>query len=477
MKILVLLAGLMLACSSFSQSSAPTQQKLSFWDKLMNLLKVGDTYIYGDIDSYGLSFRALGKRSRFSWYGLRRKLRSEVKKSACQDLDCPDYYSDFSSITNSRKAKAKEIQWLTDMPTAFAKRWELISKAERSVYILTWGVYDDITGTTMAEKILDRLREVPDLDVRIIVDQKVAILEKHRAVLERLERESEGKVKIIRWNTTQYRLHVNHRKLMVTDGEHIILGGTNYGDNYSHLAGHQYWRDIDAYIHGFGVASQAQAQFAEVWNEQIIENEEVKHFTKIQTEIFPDDGDIPVQLLDHNPGNKTRNSDHNIVSGVYKLIVNAKKTIDIENAYVVLDPILREGLKKAVKKGVKVRLFTNSNESIDVPFLGNFVASSAKKALSYGVDVYLKKGTTLHSKFMIIDDKITMMGSHNLHPRSQALDGENVIVVFDKKLSLDLKKHFENGIAEALHPTKESDIDVHKALIDFIYGSLLFDHL
>jgi phosphatidylserine/phosphatidylglycerophosphate/cardiolipin synthase-like enzyme len=70
-----------------------------------------------------------------------------------------------------------------------------------------------------------------------------------------------------------------------------------------------------------------------------------------------------------------------------------------------------------------------------------------------------------------------MMGSHNMHPRSQAMDGENVVVVFDKEISRVLQASFEEGLLEAFHPTKESQIDSDKSLIDFVYGTLLFDHL
>ncbi len=478
MKSLVLTLGLVLTLQGVAQTpAAPTQAKLSFWQKLQALVQAADDYIYGDIDSYGLSMRALGKRSRFSWYGLRGKLRGEVKHSPCKSVDCPNYFEDLAALTNARATKAKELEWLIDMPTAFKRRLELIEKAQSSIYVLTWGIYDDLTGTAFAEGLLKKLKTHPDIDIRVIVDEKVALLEVHRAVIHRLATESEGKIKLIKWKSERYRIHANHRKLMIIDDEHVILGGTNYGDVYSHLTGDQLWRDADVYLRGFGVASKAQAQFAEVWNEQIFENPEAFDFSKLDPTDAPDDGEIPVLLLDHNPGNKLRRADHNILSAIYKLIANARHSVDIENAYFILDPVMRDALKKASKRGVRIRLLTNSKESIDVPLLGTFVASSAKKSIGYGVEVYLKQGSTLHSKYLIIDGEIVMIGSHNMHPRSQTVDGENVAIIFDKEHAQTLQKHFEAGLHEAFHPLKQKDIKVDKSIIDFVYGTILFDHL
>lgn len=480
MKTLFMLFILLLAAEGIAKGPAtdgPIQRDLSFWEKLKALLKVGDTYIYGDIDSYGLSWRSLGKASRFSWYGLRRKVRAEVKRSACQDFACPGYIEELAKITNARFAEATRVDWLTDMPSAFEKRWSLIDNAEESIYILTWGVYDDMTGTKLAEKILERLKSKPELDVRIIVDQKVALMERHRAVLQKINEESQGKVKIIHWHTPQYRVHAQHRKLMVVDGEHVMLGGANLGDAYSHIAGDTHWKDADVYILGRGIGAQAHAQFADIWNDQIIENPLAAKLPKLDPIPAIEDGIIPMLLIDHNPGTSLRKADHNILSAVYKLMADAKKTVDIENAYFILDPVMKDAIKKAVKRGVKVRIYTNSATSVDLPLLGGFVASSARKAMSYGAEVYLKKGATLHSKYMVVDGEIAMMGSHNMHPRSQAMDGENVVVVFDKEISRVLQASFEEDLLEAFHPTKESQIDSDKSLIDFVYGTLLFDHL
>jgi cardiolipin synthase len=480
MKTLFMLFVLLLAAEGIAKSPSnggPIQRDLSFWEKFKALLKAGDSYIYGDIDSYGLSWRSLGKATRFSWYGLRHKARSEVKKSVCKDFACAGYMKELAQITNARFAEATRVDWLTDMPAAFEKRWSLIDNAEESIYILTWGVYDDMTGTKLAEKILERLKVRPELDVRIIVDQKVALMERHRAVLQKMTEESEGKVKIIHWHTPQYRVHTQHRKLMVVDSEHVMLGGTNLGDTYSHIAGDILWKDADVYILGRGIGAQAHAQFAEIWNDQIIENPFASKLSKLEPKSAVEDGIIPMLLIDHNPGTSVRKPDHNILSAIYKLMADAKKTIDIENAYFILDPVMKDAIKKAVKRGVKIRIYTNSATSVDLPFLGNFIASSARKAMSYGAQVYLKRGATLHSKYMIVDGEIAMMGSHNMHPRSQAMDSENVVVVFDKEISGILQASFEEGLLEAFNPIKESQIDSDKSLIDFVYGTLLFDHL
>lgn len=479
MKTLLLSLCLLLSTAAAAQTvlNTPIREELSFWEKLKAIAKLGDTYLYGDIDSYGLSWRSLGKGSRYSWYGLRRTLRREVKHSRCKDLDCAGYVEELATLTNARLSKAVRVEWLTDMPAAFEKRWSLIDRAEESIYILTWGIYDDATGTVLAERLLKRLAERPQLDVRIVVDQKVALLEHHRAVIANLTSASEGRIKVIQWQTPQYRAHVQHRKLMVVDGEHVMLGGTNVGDAYSHISGDDLWKDADVYLVGRGIGAQAHAQFASIWNDQLLENPDAKDHARIEPRAFVEDGIIPTLLIDHNPGTSLKKSDHNILSAIYKLMRDAETSIDIENAYFVLDPVMRDALKKAIKRGVRVRIYTNSVSSIDIPFLGSFVASSARKALGYGAQIYLKTGSTLHSKYMVVDGKVAVIGSHNMHPRSQALDGENVVVVFDKQIVAGLQASFEEGLEEAYHPQTGREVGADRSLIDLVFGTLLFDHL
>lgn len=479
MKTLALGLLILLSTQALAQTAVPTpiQRDLSFWEKLKALVKISDSYLYGDIDSYGLSWRSLGKVSRYSWYGLRRKIRQEVKRSHCRDLDCPGYIEELASLTGARLSKAVRVEWLTDMPTAFAKRWSLIDQAEESIYILTWGIYDDATGTMLAERLLRRLAERPELDIRIVVDKKVALLEHHRAVLENLRTASEGRIQVIQWHTPQYRAHVQHRKLMVVDGEHVMLGGTNLGDVYSHISGDELWKDADVYLVGRGIGAQAHAQFAEIWNDQLLENPDTKGFARIEPRTFVEDGIVPTLLIDHNPGTSVRKSDHNILTAMYKLMRDARESIDIENAYFVLDPVMRDALKQALKRGVRVRIYTNSVASIDIPFLGSFVASSARQALGYGAEVYLKTGATLHSKYMVVDGKVGVIGSHNMHPRSQALDGENVVAVFDPDIVAGLQASFEEGLLDAFQPRSGREVGADRSLIDFVFGTLLFDHL
>lgn len=139
------------------------------------------------------------------------------------------------------------------------------------------------------------------------------------------------------------------------------------------------------------------------------------------------------------------------------MIKEARKSIDMMNAYFIPSPQMTEALSDAAKRGVRVRIFTNSTESIDVmPILcvagrlhyqalmsGNhrqceaMATSGGLDAASPGLpnsaigclDIYEWKGPeTVHAKFGLFDDTHLIVGSYNIDPRSLNLNSETVLL-------------------------------------------------
>lgn len=189
-------------------------------------------------------------------------------------------------------------------------------------------------------------------------------------------------------------------------------------------------------------------------------------------------GNIPVVFVDQHPGSAVKTAYHDIHTGVVKLMRNAKESIDIENAYFIMDPIIRKELAEVIKRGVKVRLFTNSKTSVDEGLVRMSIMHSARGAVDMGAKVYLKRGfNTLHSKYMIVDKKISMVGSFNFHPRSLRFDAESVAVIFDEDLGQKLTDHFEQGILEADHFESPEQYEVDLDLMGILTKSFYFDFL
>jgi phosphatidylserine/phosphatidylglycerophosphate/cardiolipin synthase-like enzyme len=79
--------------------------------------------------------------------------------------------------------------------------------------------------------------------------------------------------------------------------------------------------------------------------------------------------------------------------------------VDIENAYVLEHAALQEALAAACRRGVRVRLATNSAESNDLQFMNWRLQRSLLALLDAGVEVHLRQGAgrTLHGKYFVAD--------------------------------------------------------------------------
>lgn len=451
-------------------------------EKISTQLTTVGSVLFGGLDVRGMTLRSLFKGTYKSWPKMERIIREAVANDNCLVIsDCGEnYIEDFAQMSNSEISDASEIKLLIDGPESFKKRKELIESAQKSIKFITWAIYDDATGLQFRDLILNQIKTKPELEVKIIVDGQVAKRDHHFGVLEDLEANGEGRVEVIRWRTKKYRANGNHRKMLMVDDTHLIAGGINIGDVYSHLEGDDFWRDTDIYLKG-NAAKSAVKIFNNVWNEQVTYNKDEDDKNVIEQELnYELNADnVPVVIVDHSPGTKKTKADMNITTAMVKLIDEAEVSIDIENAYFILTSPVLYALKDAVARGVKIRVLTNSAQSVDEPVVAVPIQKSAELAFDFGVEVYLRKGTTLHSKFMIVDNKITMIGSFNLHPRSYRYEGENMVTIFDKKVSQDLTSVFEKDIQSevAISVSEKADIEYEDNFLAKLARTLFFDQL
>lgn len=453
-------------------------EKDTLWEKFARYTLLADSMVKGSLDSRGLTLDTLFQPNVDTWSSIGKDIDEALKNTKCKSVDCAYYETDLTFVSNSIISSADHFEILENK-RSFELRRELINNAQNSIHVLVWAVYDDETGREFEQLLYDALERNPLMDIRVIVDGNIANM-KGKKVLKRMEKSTKGKIKVIRWKSKKYRANGNHRKLMIVDEKHVIVGGMNIGNNYSHLGEDSEWRDLDLYIRGESSGQSAYNTFVDVWNKQLMEFKKLrKNFDMmLPNNVEPKEGAVPVTFIDQHPGSAIKNAYHNIHTAVVKLLRDAKQTVDIENAYFIMDPVIRKELDALIKRGVKVRIYTNSKTSVDEGLVRMSIMHSARGAADMGALIYLKKGTeTLHSKYMIVDKKISMIGSFNLHPRSLRFDAENVAVIFDQNLSQQLTEHFEAGIQDATHFDHPDQYEVDWDIMGILTKSFYFDFL
>jgi cardiolipin synthase len=375
-----------------------------------------------------------------------------------------------------------QVDILLNGPASFTKRKELIDKAQESIYMFSWAFYDDGTGWDFADWLINaklkRLCAGGDLKIKIVVDGNVAKKIGYHDVLLYLEKYpafTQHPIEIIRLHDTRDPYFGMHRKVMIVDREHMVMGGMNVGNKYSHLypdpGGH--WRDTDVYVRG-PVVNQAQMTFVDEWNEQKGRREMTYRPFTYQTPA----GESLSMIVDHQPLR-----DDNIDIITVKAFYGATQTIDIENAYFIADTVIERAIIEALKRGVRVRILSNSKESIDAPAISMPILKSLARLKHQGAEVYTKKvygdSTTIHSKLLIVDGVFSWIGSQNFHPRSDRYEREVVLASFDESLARQFEEIFEKDIAadKANQPTLDELTGSKSSWLNTFIATHFFDQL
>ena len=177
------------------------------------------------------------------------------------------------------------------------------------------------------------------------------------------------------------------------------------------------------------------------------------------------------------------NEQDNVVDGLLALVEMARSKLLIVSPYFVPGEGMKDAFARAIARGVQVRILTNSLASNDAPLAHAGYARHRKALLTMGVELYelrsLQTGTAhstlrsaasqvngssgasramLHSKLMVLDEQLTVVGSMNLDMRSQLQNTEIALLVASRQLSAQALQHINATLAEnAWHVTLGAD--------------------
>ena len=229
----------------------------------------------------------------------------------------------------------------------------------------------------------------------------------------------------------------NHRKIMVVDGDHGYIGGLNLARKYLFgLKELGRWRDTHLRISGEAV-SALNSVFLTDWFfvTGIILTNEPEYFTGARHA-----GNSLIQITSSGP-----DSDWASIMQVYfSAIATARESIFISTPYFSPDDSLRTALITSALSGVDVRLLVPERSDSIIATWNT--RSYISELLEAGVKVYLYGKGFNHSKYMIVDNVFTAVGSANFDIRSFDLNFEVMALVYDEGFAGDMIKVFEKDI-------------------------------
>ncbi|MBS0425924.1 MAG: phospholipase D family protein [Proteobacteria bacterium] len=168
-----------------------------------------------------------------------------------------------------------------------------------------------------------------------------------------------------------------------------------------------------------------------------------------------------------------------VVEGLLQFIGQARRDLLIISPYFVPGPEIKKAFADARARGVRIRVLTNSLASNDAPIAHVGYARHRDEMLEMGIELYEMRseqatvgsalgasgaGVTgesramLHSKVLVLDGRLLVVGSMNLDLRSQEQNTEIALLIRSTALSKQATDLIETSLREgAWHVEKNPD--------------------
>ena len=174
--------------------------------------------------------------------------------------------------------------------------------------------------------------------------------------------------------------------------------------------------------------------------------------------------DKPTKIAPENPLDES-DRDDNVVDGVLNIVTRAQKEVLIISPYFVPGPRMMEVFTTLRQRGVRVRVLTNSLASNDAPLAHVGYARYRQPLLEAGVELFEMRaegktqqrffGSTpdsrasLHTKALVIDSRLLVVGSMNLDLRSQLQNTELGMVIRSRKLTAAMEAAIDQSLDDS----------------------------
>ena len=391
---------------------------------------------------------------------------------------------------------------LNDGPGALDWRLRAIDSATESIDLQTflWSV------DTVGAMVLDHLVAAAErgVEVKLLVDDSF-LLGKDDILLELVhhpnieyriynpyKRRSNNVVTRQALNLAEFdRLdHRMHNKAMIVDNRVAIVGGRNLADEYFGLHAVANFRDLEVIVGG-PIVLDVSAEFDNYWNDRwAVPVESLTHVRHTaadldaardvreanihihaeQTaaerlgtwrELVSNAVDGTATLFadeppDENPA-ETGEAPVQVAHALMKMLDAASEEVLIVSAYLIPTPELEGAVERAVNRGVRIRMLTNSIRSNNHLTAHSAYRNHIRGLLDNGAElhevridandrqIYMlapveEKQLALHAKALVIDYDKVFIGSANLDPRSLRVNTEMGLLIDSEALNAEVRR-------------------------------------
>lgn len=436
-----------------------------------------------------------------------------------KNMTCPEKLDDFETLEESKEAINAKVKLLIgqNLPAEIYEKADPFTKLDFSkapkldLILLSYLVFRADFGGHLLEQAL-RYHAARGTPIRIAVSDVIS-LGKDRQMLLDLQADYSN-VKLLFYKYKSQGLGIkdwvssfhrtNHIKLFLTysktepQANQVILGGRNihdgfvfdqpnsnyiipsvvtYGKGGDEAFAH--WEDFEVRFTSPDLVRTLMGQFFATLHADYT-TVHIRNFNEsiaLEKEINPEyfnlgENQIILRSMVSIPYKDGRNLEKYYV----RLIDSAKKTLKLSSPYLNLTKEVFDALVRASGRGVEIQVITRLDLKGDTAdIILSDVNKKAVNKLYKNVKIfeYTTSGKILHTKLVIVDDKLVSMGSVNLNLRSFNHDLENSSLIYSQKFSKRINELFERYKTETRPITEAQKTTFWKRIIIEAIGTAL----
>lgn len=350
------------------------------------------------------------------------------------------------TMTGFPPTTATRVDLLIDGSATYDALVKAIQGATRHVHMEYYIYAGDRTGTRIRDALVERAKA--GVKVRLLLDGVGSSLKKkfvtplHDAGVEL------AFFHPMRWWMAPFvRPKFNmrsHRKIVICDGKIGFTGGINVTDDENEGLNPQAFHDLHLRIEGDAVR-WLQVAWLEDWHYATKKSID-------ESDLFaePVPGPIAAQIVPAGPDNAWEPIHRMQVEAIH----GAARRAWLATPYFVPSRAALFALEGAAMRGVDVRVMVPKKS--DSRLVTAAARSYFDKLLKAGVRVYEYGPRMLHSKVLLVDEELAIIGTSNFDTRSFSLNFEIVMMFCDKGVAGSLESSLVADMAVAGEVTKDS---------------------
>jgi cardiolipin synthase len=373
----------------------------------------------------------------------RNRLSQDQRHTADREGECTELARLGQATTGLPPASAHSVRLLVDGAATYASLLADIAAAREHVHLEYYIYQPDATGAALRDALVERARA--GVKVRVLLDAVGSSKASQRFFAALTDAGGEfvwfhpprfGRI----WTRTWVNMRT-HRKIAVIDGRIGYTGGINVTDEEDESRRPDAYRDLHLRLDGDAVR-MLQLVFVEDWMYATQSRDIVAELSKHPPEPRP--GPIAAQVLPSGPDSSWE-AIHRLHVGA---IHAATRRVWLATPYFVPGEAALMALTSAALGGLDVRVLVPKRSDSRLVTLA--ARSYFDELIAAGIRVYEYGPRMLHTKALLIDDTMALIGTANFDNRSFRLNFEVSMLFQDAAIAGELAALLEREFGHAV---------------------------